>query len=93
MSLLPHVEAELTASELCANLRIIAADAPSLSPADRGVLTTAAAEIELAYRQILADHAIISEQIATQTALRERINALTPKAAWSMGATVPARVS
>lgn len=88
MNFAGHIIAELSQPELCAQLRIIAADEKKLSVGDRGVLLTAAAEIELAYRQLLVNNASICELAAHQMALVDRINALTPKSAWSASASL-----
>lgn len=85
MILSPEIHAELSASELCANLRIIAADGHKLTAIDRAVLVTAAAELESAYRQLLCDNVSLNEAAQQQAALKERIVELMPKAAWSMG--------
>jgi hypothetical protein len=94
MSIPPHVVEELRSSELVANLRIIAADAKGLRAVDRSAIETAAAEIEIAYRQILTQAAQIDELAAHSIALRERLaaaEAAAPKQSWSISGVIQAR--
>ncbi len=92
MTIAPHIAEELANSELCAHLRIIAADAQRLNAADRGRVLCAANEIEIAYRQILSMNEALTEAQARAVALRDRLNALhaiaNGSAQWSMGARI-----
>jgi hypothetical protein len=88
MNVSPSLAAELSQPELCAQLRIIAADAPRLSVADRSLLNTAASELEIVYRQLLLDNVALSEALSASQALRDRVAELTNKGAWSYGASV-----
>jgi hypothetical protein len=83
--------AELRQPELCASLRIIAKDSAKIGQFDRAVLLQAADELELAYREFLTAHAALSEARARQTAMADRIVALTPVAPWSVKTTINAR--
>lgn len=91
MRLAPHILEELGQPEVCATLRIIAADTTKLSLADRGVLLTAATELELAYRKILLDNEELSGAMQHIAALQDRVAVLTPKAVWNVGASVSVR--
>jgi hypothetical protein len=93
MNIPPQIVEELHSSELCANLRIIAADAKGLRAADRSALEMAAREIEIAHRQILTQAAQIDELAAHSIALRERLAAVTapPNRNWSMGGMISVR--
>lgn len=83
---------ELSASELCANLRIIAKDAPSLSKADRDIIAGAANELEIAYRQLVLDNINLCALSAANSAQALRIAELAPKLAWSMSGAVGGRL-
>lgn len=93
MIIAPHIAEELANPEICAQLRIIAADDKKLTAPDRSLLVLAANELEIAYRQLLVDNQALVEALRHAAALQERIVALAPKVEWSMGATVNGRLT
>lgn len=94
MNLAPNIVEELTVSELCAKLHIIAKDALRLTADDRQTIVSAAAELEIAYRQLLLGNANLCMMAAQTKALQDRIAFLMPKLAqiqWAMKSGISAR--